>query len=218
MTEISPAILTNDLSDFRKQYAELLPLSQYYSKLHIDFADGEFVKAKTVLPADIIFFRNSKIPSMAHLMVSNPVFFFEDCKAAGFTHVLFHYETFKNEEDVQLAINEAEKLGLIPGLAIGPNTPVLQIAKFIYRLKIIQIMSIHPGAQGRDFIPETLDKVKELRSMSNSVIICVDGGIKVGIARKLAQAGANILVIGSAVSRSEDEEMALMALKADIES
>ncbi len=218
MTELAPAILTNDVSDFRKQYSELLPLSHYYSKLHIDFGDGEFVPKKTVMPADITFFRTNKTISMAHLMVYNPQLFFKDCKAAGFTYVLFHYEAFKNEEEVQPVINEAEALGLIPGLVINPGTPLTKIAKFIYRSKLIQIMGVNPGAQGQKFIPETINKVRELRSLSKNVIISVDGGVKVGIARDLAHAGADILIIGSAIAKSEDEEMALMALKLDIET
>jgi ribulose-phosphate 3-epimerase len=218
MAELSPAILTNDVSDFRKQYAELLPLSQYYGKLHVDFADGRFVRTQTVLPADVAFLQSNRIPAMAHLMVQDPVRYFEDCRRAGFAYVLFHFEAFLTPDEIPAALSRADQLGLIAGLALGPDTTLTKIAKFIPQFKLIQIMSIQPGAQGREFILGTFDKVAELRSLSKSVIICVDGGIKVGIAGQLARAGADILVVGSAISRSEDEGLALEALKLDLET
>ncbi len=218
MTEIAPAILTNDISDFRLKYSKLLPLSHYFKKLHVDFADGRFVPTKTIVPADLTFLKSSQITLVAHLMVFNPQSFFEDCKAAGFTWVLFHYEAFENDVDIQKTINRAEELGLKAGLVINPETELTKIAKFIYRVKWIQVMGIHPGAQGREIMSETFKRVSELRELSKSVIISVDGGVKVGIARKLALAGADILVAGSAIVRSEDEEMAIESLKLDVET
>ncbi len=218
MTELSPAILTNDLSDFRKQYAELFALGHHFSKLHIDFIDDQLVHNKTVMPTDLGFLKSSPFTLMAHFMTLDPKQYFAAAKEAGFQWVLFHFEAFKNDSEVQATIDAAVKLGLKPGLALNPETPLYSAAKFLDKVPLIQLMGIHPGFQGRPFQVSIIEKVRELRQLSKSAIICVDGGVKVGIARQLAKAGADILVAGSAILKSEDEEMAIEALQADIET
>lgn len=216
MVEIVPAILTNDISDFRKKYAELFAASHYFTKLHVDFADGEFVGNTTIQPKDLAFLK-TPLTLVAHFMTFNPGAYFEDAKRVGFKWVLFHFEAFQNDQDITQAIGAALTLGLKPGLAVNPETPLFKIAKFIGKVSLVQLMGIHPGAQGRQFIPETLDKVRELRALSKHVIISVDGGVKVGIARQCVKAGADIIVAGSAILKAEDEEAAIETLKADIE-
>lgn len=218
MTEISPAILTNDISDFRKKYAELFALSHYFTKLHVDFIDDQFIHNKTVLPADLQFLQGSTLKLVAHFMTLNPKQYFQAAKDAGFEWVIFHFEAFKNETEIHQTIDAAIKLGLKPGLSLNPETPLYSAAKFLDKVPLIQLMGIHPGFQGRPFQVSVIEKVRELRSLSKNVIICVDGGVKVGIARQLAKAGADILVAGSAILKSEDEEMAIEALQADIET
>ncbi|MEJ0021318.1 MAG: ribulose-phosphate 3-epimerase [Candidatus Doudnabacteria bacterium] len=218
MTEISPAILTNDISDFRLRYGRLFALSQYFTKLHIDFIDDKFIHNKTVMPADLGFLKSSPFLLMAHFMTLTPEIYFEDAKNAGFKWVLFHLEAFNHDSEIQPVIERAKSLGLKPGLVINPATPLHLAGKFLKEVDIIQLMGIQPGFQGRPFMVSTIAKIVELRSLSKSVTICVDGGVKVGIARQCAKAGADILVAGSAILRSEDEELAIEALKVDIES
>ncbi|OGE87752.1 MAG: hypothetical protein A3J07_03505 [Candidatus Doudnabacteria bacterium RIFCSPLOWO2_02_FULL_49_13] len=218
MTEISPAILTNDVSDFRKKYAELFALGHYFKKLHVDFIDDKFIHNLTVLPADLGFLKSSPFTLVAHFMTIDPQKYFAAAKAAGFEWVLFHYEAMTNDQEFAATIAAAAALGLKPGLVLNPETPLYSAAKFLDQVPLIQLMGIHPGFQGRPFQVAIIEKVKELRQLSKSVIICVDGGVKVGIARQLAKAGADILVAGSAITRSEDEEMAIESLKADIET
>ncbi|OGE81450.1 MAG: hypothetical protein A3H72_01275 [Candidatus Doudnabacteria bacterium RIFCSPLOWO2_02_FULL_48_8] len=218
MAEIAPAILSNDVSDFRKKYAELFALNHLFSKLHVDFIDDEFIRNKTVMPKDLVFLKSSPLTLMAHFMALEPQKYFEDAKAVGFSWVIVHHEAYREESELAEAIALAKKIGLKIGIALNPETPLYTAAKFLTRVDLIQHMGIHPGAQGRPFIPETIEKVKELRALTKNVIICVDGGIKVGIARQCAKAGADILVAGSAIFRSEDEEMAIEALQADIET
>jgi ribulose-phosphate 3-epimerase len=218
MIEISPAILTNDVSDFRKKYAELFGLSHYFTKLHVDFIDDKFIHNKTVMPSDLGFLKSSPLILVAHFMTLEPQKYFEEAKAAGFKWVIFHLEAFQDDSEIDSVIAKAKKLDLRAGLAINAETPLHAAGKFIQKFEMIQLMGIHPGFQGRPFMSSTFDKIKELRSLSKSVIISVDGGVKVGVARQCAQAGANILVAGSAIGRSEDAEMAIEALKADIET
>lgn len=218
MIEFSPAILTNDISDFRKKYADILALTQYFTKLHIDFIDGVFIHNKTIMPVDLKFLQGSTLTLVAHFMTMNPKQYFADAKLAGFKWVLFHYEAFGTEQEIQDTIATARQLKLRPGLVINPETPLYMLAKFIPDLNLIQLMGIHAGFQGQMFMVATISRVKELRALSKNVIIMVDGGVKVGIARQLAMAGADILVAGSAILKSEDEEMAIEALQADVET
>lgn len=218
MTELSPAILTNDISDFRLKYAQFFALSQYFSKLHVDFIDDLFIHNKTVMPADLMFLRSSPLTLVAHFMTLTPEKYFEDAKNAGFKWVLFHLEAFKNDSEIDPVIEIAKSLGLKPGLVINPETPLHMAGKFLKKVDMIQLMGIQPGFQGRPFMVSTIQKILELRALSKNVIIAVDGGVKVGIAGQCARAGADILVAGSAILKSEDEEMAIETLKADIEN
>ena len=215
MPEIIPAILTNDISDFRKKYAELFGLSHYFTKLHIDFVDGEYLPNKTVMPDDLPKM-NAPFELMAHFMAYEPDQYFSHCKVLGFTWVIIHYEAFYLKTDIDDAIAAARKLGLKVGLAINPETKLYQIALFIKRVDMIQLMGVHPGAQGRPFEYETLEKVKELKKLTQSVIISVDGGAKLGIARQLTEAGADWIIAGSAIAKSQHPKETIEELVADI--
>ena len=217
MPEIIPAILTNDISDFRKKYAELFGLSHYFKKLHIDFVDGEYLPNKTVMPDDLPKM-NSPFELMAHFMAYNPVQYFSHCKVLGFTWIIIHFEAFHVRAEIDDAISAARKLGLKVGLAINPETKPYQIAVFIRRVDMIQLMGVHPGAQGRPFEYETLDKVRELKKLFKSVIICVDGGAKLGTAKQIAEAGADWIIAGSALSKSEHPKLAIEELLEDIKT
>jgi ribulose-phosphate 3-epimerase len=218
MVEICPTILSNDLSDFRKKYAELFALSHHLKTLHVDFIDGRFLPNKTLMPADLGFLANSPFILVAHFMTLSPQNYFIDAKDFGFRQVIIHLEAFKRDSEIEETIAQAKRLDLKIGLAINPETPLHWIGKFLSKIDSVQLMSVHPGAQGRSFETSTLEKIKELRALSKSVIISVDGGIKVGIARQCAKAGADILVAGSSILKSENEEEALEALQADVEN
>lgn len=214
MTEIIPAILTNDISDFRKKYAELFGLSHYFTKVHVDFIDGDFTQEKTIQVKDLIGFK-SKLTMMAHLMVLNPKDYFEDAKKIGFSWVIFHFEAYEDETRIKEAIDKAQSLDLKVGLALNPETKLFQAAKFLDKVDLVHLMSVHPGAQGRPFLPETVDRIRELRKLLKNGIIQVDGGIKVGTVRECVLAGANYLVAGSAIWKADNQKLAIEALKAE---
>jgi len=216
MTEISPAILTNDISDFRKKYSELFAMSHFFQTLHVDFSDGEFVKGKTILPHDVPFLKSAPFNLMAHFMTYRPQRYFWDAKKAGFNSVIVHFEAIDTADELEHVIDHAKSMGFQVGLAVSPETPLHSLGKFIAKVAIIQLMGIHPGAQGREFMPETYARVRELRNLSKNVIIIVDGGVKVGIAHNLAKDGADILVAGSAIVHAINPLKALEDLKADI--
>ena len=148
MTEISPAILTNDIEDFRKRYAEMLALTQHFSKLHIDFVDGIFLPNKTLMPKDLKLLRTTPVLLIAHFMTVNPQNYFIDARDAGFKWVLFHYEAFNTDDEVRETIAFAEKLSLQPGLVLNPEMPLRRIAKFL---------PIYLKGK-KDFLPEEIIK------------------------------------------------------------
>ncbi|HTL39728.1 MAG TPA: hypothetical protein VL306_02865 [Methylomirabilota bacterium] len=216
MTEISPAILTNDISDFRKKYAELFALSHFFQKLHVDFADGVFVSNQTVMPADLAFLKASPFTLVAHFMTYHPEKYFRSAKTCGFQYALIHAEAFEDKKQLEHALLFGEHLGLKMGLVFNPFTDFRKFSSLYSKIQMIQLMGIQPGAQGREFMPATYERLKELKNLTKNVIISVDGGIKIGIASKLAANGANILVAGSAILRAEDKEAAIESLQADI--
>jgi ribulose-phosphate 3-epimerase len=216
MPEIVPTILSNDISDFRKKYSELLGLAHHFSSLHVDFIDGEYIENKTLLPKDLGFLKSSHLNLIAHFMALRPQRYFLEAKNSGFKTVIAQFEAFANDKDVEFAILEAKKLGLQFGLAINPETPLHNLGKFIREIGLILLMSVKPGAQGREFILHTLDKIKEAHRLTKHLVIAVDGGIKVGIARQCALAGADVLVTGSAILRAQHEEEAVEALVEDV--
>ena len=217
MVEISPAILTNDISDFRKKYAELFALHDHFHMLHVDFGDGVFVDSQTVMPKDLLFLANSPLTLTAHFMTYHPANYLRAAEAAGFKYALVHFEAFLHKHQLDETLMFGEHLGLKMGLVLNPETPLHAAAKYIQKIDLVQLMAIHPGRQGLQFMPQTLQRVKELRMLRKNVIICVDGGVKVGVAKQLAQAGANILVAGSAILKSENESEAIKSLKRDTE-
>jgi ribulose-phosphate 3-epimerase len=217
MTEIIPAILTNDLSDFRKKYAELFSLSHFFTKVHIDFSDNDFVEMNTVDLKDLFFIKPT-LGLVAHLMVANPKDYFEDAKKIGFSYVVFHFEAFEDPQAIYPTIELAKKLNLKTGLAINPETKLFEAGEFLDKVDMVQVMGVHPGLQGQKFEPGTLEKIRELRKLLNKSIICVDGGVKVGIVQECVKAGANWLAVGSAIWQADNQKLAVEALAADSET
>ncbi len=217
MVEVVPAILTNDVADFKLKYSTLLPLGHNFKKLHIDFIDGEFLEeGKTVMPSDLTFM-NSPFELMGHFMTFRPEKYFEDARKAGFKWVIISYEAFKTDDAVLYAVEKARENGLHIGLSINPETPLHKTAKVLPDFELIQIMGVHPGAQGRVFEPKVLDKIKELKALRTNVIISVDGGIKLGIAGKCVKAGADMIIIGSGILHATHPKEALEAFKRELD-
>lgn len=216
MTQVVPAILTNDIADFKLKHSTLLALSHQFSKLHLDFIDGEFLDEKTVMPADLKFLK-TPFHLMGHFMALRPERYFKDAKDIGCEWVIVHYEAFKTEDGLMYSIEKARELELKIGLAINPETPLHKAAKAIPKVDMIQIMGVHPGAQGRNFEPKVLDKIKELKTLTRHAIISVDGGIKLGIAGKCVRAGADMIVIGSGILHATHPKEALEAFKRELD-
>jgi ribulose-phosphate 3-epimerase len=200
MSSIIPAILEQTREDFDDEnfIIERIPGVE---RIHVDFADGKFVPHKTV-PAAELDILNPAFHYEAHLMVDSPADFM-DYQIAGFKSVIIHYEAFAAEEQVDNAASNIIKLGMAPAVAINPETPVSVLRYFGDTIRHFLIMSVHPGSQGNSFLPESIERVRELRAFLPHVTIEVDGGINSGNARLLLDAGADLVVVGSAIIKAD---------------
>ncbi|MDE2312339.1 MAG: hypothetical protein KGJ93_04625 [Patescibacteria group bacterium] len=200
MPQIVPAILEETKEGFLERIGSVIKLSEL-SRIQVDFGDGEFIEKK-LLPADEIGPLNPTFEWEAHLMVRQPADFL-DYKIAGFSVIAVHYEAFESKADIHRAVKAIRDGGLKPALVINPETKVEVLAEFD-NVSQFQIMGVHPGRQGQPFLPQTQERIRELRKLLPDAIIEVDGGINETNIKQIAQAGADLIVVGSALVKARD--------------
>lgn len=213
MPAVVPAILeqTREGFDDKNFIIERIPGVE---RIHVDFEDGDFVPATglSVVKLDVL---NPAFHYEAHLMARNPTEFI-DYQIAGFRTIIIHYEAFANEAAVDEAASAISRLGMAPALAVNPETPVPVLKHFGDSIKHFLVMGVHPGRQGNPFLPETVKKVSELRQLLPHVTIEVDGGVSSGNASALMDAGADLLVVGSAIVMAPDPAASYMEIESSI--
>jgi ribulose-phosphate 3-epimerase len=204
MIRIAPSILS---ADFGRLAAEVKAAEQAGAHLlHVDVMDGHFVPNITIGSGVVESLRKvSSLPFDVHLMIENPDRFIGDFIKAGADIVTVHCEaTVHLHRTVQL-IKEG---GVKAGVSINPATPVLFLENILEDIDVVLIMSVNPGFGGQRFIRSSLEKIRQLKKMilqaGLSVVIEVDGGVKPGNAKEIADAGADVLVMGSAFFTSGD--------------
>lgn len=203
MVQIIPAVLATT----EKQYqSDILKLERSPSLegswVHIDFADNIFVQNKTIDPKVVQDFP-TKFRKEAHLMVAHPKEWIDKLVDAEFERVIFHIESDDNIEDVISLIKEK---GLEVGLAINSETPVENLEPFIGKIDVILIMTIVPGFQGQPFIPQALNKVKEIKQKGWSLKVGVDGHVNNQNAKEIVDNGVDFMVVGSYLLKEDVEE------------
>ena len=178
--------------------------------LHIDTMDGIFVP-NTQMPIDEIIEleKYSKIPLDIHLMVNNPESYLEHLKNKNIEYITIHIEI---EKDIESIINKIKSLGYKVGLSIKPNTNIKEIIPYLPKIDLVLIMSVEPGFGGQKFIPNSLNKAKEIREINKDITIEIDGGINDTNIDEIKKY-VDIAVVGSYITNSSNYNKAINNLK-----
>jgi len=210
--EIIPAILAKDEKELRRKVESVDGLCEM---VQLDVMDGKFVDNATWADPSRIEKMPLPLPFEVHLMVQDPLDRLDAWSLAGCQRVLIHAESV---EDLSAALKEAKSYGMEAGISINPETPIEDVEEAVPDADVVQVMGVHPGWMGQAFQEVAVEKVRELREKFPELLIEVDGGVSVGVARRLADAGADRLVSGSAVFNSGAPAKALDALRLDVEA
>ena len=205
--QISPSILS---ADFSQLGSEIKKLEESGADLiHVDVMDGHFVPNLTIGPPVIKNLRRiTKLPFDVHLMISPVHKYIENYAEAGADIITIHPEATKNLQD---SINLIKKLNKKVGVSLNPETKINTLINEIENIDLILVMSVNPGFGGQEFMPEVLDKIKELKKIKNEhnyqFKIEVDGGINFSNSKKILEAGADILVSGTTIFKENNGDI-----------
>ena len=211
---IAPSVLAADFANIQHDF-EMINKSNA-DWFHIDVMDGVFVPNISFgMPVISAMKKHAEKPLDVHLMIVNPDQYISTFKNIGADILTVHYEACSHLHRTLQAI-KAE--GMKAGVALNPHTPIHLLEDIIHDINLVCIMSVNPGFGGQSFIEHTYDKVKELKSLINkketSTLIEIDGGVNINNAKALLDVGADVLVAGSFVFKSENPELTIQELKA----
>ena len=210
---IAPSVLAADFSCLQKDF-DMVNRSQA-DWFHVDVMDGRFVPNISFGMSIVKAMKKMATkPLDVHLMIVEPEKYIGEFREAGADVITVHYEACPHLHRVLQQIRES---GAKAGVALNPHTPVHLLEDILEDTDLVLIMSVNPGFGGQKFIYQALAKIKKLREMivtkNTQTLIEVDGGVGLQNAEKILQAGANVLVAGSSVFRSEYPEKSISMLK-----
>jgi ribulose-phosphate 3-epimerase len=209
---LAPSILS---SDYARLAEEVAASARGGARLvHVDVMDGHFVPNITLGPPVVASLHKATPLALdVHLMIENADRYLQAFIDAGATWISLHYEAVTH---LQRQVAFLRERGVRAGVALNPATPLSALEEILPELDYVLVMSVNPGFGGQKFIPSTLDKVRRLRAMiekrSLKAVIEVDGGVDLSNIRSLVEAGAELLVAGSAVFGQGDPEAAARRL------
>ena len=213
--KIAPSILS---ANFSKMGEEVLSLEKSGADLvHCDVMDGVFVNNITFGIKMVEDLRKiTTLPLDCHLMIVHPEKYVERFAKAGVDIITVHYEAC--QDNLKEVLQLIKSTGVKCGVVINPDTPVAKIADVIPTCDMVLIMSVFPGFGGQKFIPSALDKLREVKAIvdkcGKEIDIQIDGGVGLDNVQAVKDAGANVIVAGSAVFNAEDRAQRIAALKA----
>jgi ribulose-phosphate 3-epimerase len=213
MVKIAPSILA---ADFSKLGDEIKAVEQAGADwIHVDVMDGHFVPNITIGPLVVEAVRKvTELPLDVHLMVEDADKYIKDFASAGADILTVHVEACPH---LNRTINHIKEQDVRAGVVLNPSTPLSSLEEILHEIDMVLLMSVNPGFGGQKFITSLLDKTLNLRQIMDQYEqefdLEVDGGVKAENAGELKEAGANVLVAGSAIFNSKDYKKAIQQLR-----
>ena len=227
--KISPSILAGDFGFFAEEAVRAEKAGA--DILHLDVMDGHFVKNISFGPQTVAAINRATDMFLdVHLMIYNPMDYIERFVEAGADRITFHIEATEDVEDI---INYIKKCNVKVGLALCPETSATIALKYLDKIDLLLLMTVHPGFGGQAFLPEVLEKIKFIRESTDRLQICeggrvaekgelppfqiqVDGGINFETGQQCIEAGANDLVAGTYLYKAENMAKNIEALRSGV--
>jgi ribulose-phosphate 3-epimerase len=215
MVKIAPSILS---ADFGALAEDIAKVEAEADLLHVDVMDGHFVPNLTVGPLVLeAVRRRTRVPLDVHLMIQNPERYIAAFAQAGAVYLTVHVEVCPH---LHRTIQQIREAGAKPGVALNPSTSLHTVEHVLDQVDLVLLMSVNPGFGGQSFIPFVLQKIEELaqrlRRTEPRPELEVDGGIKIENCRAVADAGATILVAGSAIFGAPDPRAAIKKMRGQV--
>ncbi len=213
MVKIAPSILSADFSRLGEEIKDVERGGADY--IHVDVMDGHFVPNITIGPLIVEAVRPiTKLPLDVHLMIENPDQYIEAFAKAGADYITVHAEASRH---LHRTIHLIKSFGVKAGVVLNPATPAEALKHIIQDIDMVLLMTVNPGFGGQKFISSVLPKIRQVKEMAAEqgldLEIEVDGGVNEETAKLCIEAGANVLVAGSAVYNQKDRAKAIAALR-----